>query len=212
MSNSNEGLMADPYASSGGSGSLAAPPPLSSPSGDFAPTPAAAPAVADDLFLNVSTAPAATPDYLFEENYDENFRRGFGERLTYHVGGMYSIGFVFGSSWGLMKGLADSKGQRQRIRVNSVLNSMGSRGPGLANSLGCVAMMASIFESLAYNVRGEDDLLNPAGAAALTGVLYKSTSGLRMSAIFGVGLGALGAAGAFVTRHAKAPRAIKNLM
>ena len=92
MSNSNEGLMADPYASSGGSGSLAAPPPLSSPSGDFAPTPAAAPAVADDLFLNVSTAPAATPDYLFEENYDENFRRGFGERLTYHVGGMYSIG------------------------------------------------------------------------------------------------------------------------
>ena len=37
-------------------------------------------------------------------------------------------------------------------------------------------MMCSIFESIAYNVRGEDDLLNPAGAAALTGALYKITA------------------------------------
>ena len=96
--------------------------------------------------------------------------------------------------------------------MNRVLNSMGSRGPGLANSLGCVAMMCSIFESLAYNVRGTDDILNPAGAAALTGMLYKSTAGARVSAAAGLGLGALAAVGAFVSRHAKAPRAIKNLM
>ena len=74
-------------------------------------------------------------------------------------------------------------------------------------------MMGSIFESLAYNLRGEvDDILNPAGAAALTGVLYKSTAGLRMSAAAGVGLGALAAAGAFVSRSSMAPRALKNLI
>ena len=56
-------------------------------------------------------------------------------------------------------GLADDQG-------DGVLNAIGMRGPRWGNSLGCVAMMASIFESLAYNVRGTDDLLNPAGAAA----------------------------------------------
>jgi hypothetical protein len=66
-----------------------------------------------------------------------------------------------------VQGLAESKGQRQRIRINSVLNSMGMSGPGLANSLGCIALMCSFFESVAYNVRGTDDILNPAGAAAL---------------------------------------------
>ena len=37
-------------------------------------------------------------------------------------------------------------------------------------------MMCSIFESIAYNVRETDDLLNPVGAGALTGVIYKITS------------------------------------
>ena len=121
-------------------------------------------------------------------------------------------GFTLGTSYGLMQGLADSRGERQRIRVNSVLNSMGSRGPGLANSLGCIALMGSFFESVAYNVRGTDDVLNPAGAAALTGVLYKSTAGARVSAAAGLGLGALAAVGAFVSRQVGAPRVLKNLM
>ena len=73
-------------------------------------------------------------------------------------------------------------------------------------------MMGSIFESLAYNIRGEDDMFNPAGAAALTGMIYKSTSGPRMSAIAGLGLGALAAAGSLVSRQAGSPRVLKNLM
>jgi len=209
-SNNNEGLMADPYASPGSASAPPPPPMLSSSSSpdEFQ----AAPAASDDLFLNIPSQPVPQPDFLFDESYDESFRRGFGERLTYHVGVAYSLGFGFGTSHGLVRGLADSRGERQRIRMNRVLNSMGSRGPGLANSLGCVAMMCSIFESLAYNVRGTDDILNPAGAAALTGMLYKSTAGARVSAAAGLGLGALAAVGAFVSRHAKAPRAIKNLM
>ena len=42
-------------------------------------------------------------------------------------------------------------------------------------------MMCSIFESLAYNVRDTDDLLNPAGAAAVTGMIYKATEGPIMA-------------------------------
>jgi hypothetical protein len=37
-------------------------------------------------------------------------------------------------------------------------------------------MMWSTFETIALSARGEDDLLNPAGAAALTGIIYKSTA------------------------------------
>ena len=111
-----------------------------------------------------------------------------------------------------MQGLAESKGQRQRIRINSVLNSMGMSGPGLANSLGCIALMCSFFESVAYTVRGTDDILNPAGAAALTGVLYKSTSGARVALPAGLGFGALAALGAFCSRQVGAPRYLKNLM
>lgn len=37
-----------------------------------------------------------------------------------------------------MEGLRTSQGERRRIRINSVLNSMGRRGPGWGNSLGCV--------------------------------------------------------------------------
>ena len=70
-------------------------------------------------------------------------------------------------------------------------------------------MMCSIFESLAYNVRGTDDLLNPAGAAALTGGLYKITSGPRVAAPFALGLAAVTTAGTFITQRLSGRGALK---
>ena len=89
-SNNNEGLMADPYASPGSASAPPRPPMLSSSSSpdEFQ----AAPAASDDLFLNIPSQPVPQPDFLFDESYDESFRRGFGERLTYHVGVAYSLG------------------------------------------------------------------------------------------------------------------------
>jgi import inner membrane translocase subunit TIM23 len=55
-----------------------------------------------------------------------------------------------------------------------VLNATGKHGPNLGNSIGCLGMMFSVFESLAYNVRGEDDMLNVIGAGALAGGVFKS--------------------------------------
>lgn len=55
-----------------------------------------------------------------------------------------------------------------------MLNATGKHGPGLGNSIGCLGMMFSVFESLAYNVRGEDDLLNVIGSGAIAGGLFKS--------------------------------------
>ena len=121
-------------------------------------------------------------------------------------------GLVSGGGYGLFHGVRDSAGERQRIRVNKVLNATAKNGPGLANSLGCVAMMGSIFESLAYNIRGEDDLLNPAGAAALTGVLYKITSGPKVAAAAGLGLGAFAATATLLTKQLSSRGMLKNFL
>ena len=83
-------------------------------------------------------------------------------------------GLVTGGSWGLYEGLKSSTGERQRIRINAVLNATGKHGPGLGNSVGCLGMMFSTFETLAFNFRGEDDMLNVMGAGALAGGIFKS--------------------------------------
>jgi len=144
---------------------------------------------------------ASQPDFLFpEQDYDTTFRRSWGERLTYHSGTAYLMGLTSGGIVGLGQGLRESHGERQRIRINSVLNATGRRGPGWGNALGCIAMMGSIFESIAYNVRGEDDILNAVGAGALTGALYKMTAGPRIAGQFAVGLAAVAAAGSFMSK------------
>mmetsp|Transcript_25277 Transcript_25277/g.51351 ORF Transcript_25277/g.51351 Transcript_25277/m.51351 type:complete len:204 (-) Transcript_25277:199-810(-) len=152
------------------------------------------------------------PDYLFAENYDAAFRRSWGERLTFHIGSAYLAGLTTGGSYGLLEGIRNSQGERRRIRINSVLNSMGRRGPGWGNSLGCLAMMCSILESLAYNVRDTDDLLNPVGAGCLTGVIYKITSGPRVALSAGLGLGAVAAAGSFMTKQISSRGMLKNFL
>mmetsp|Transcript_7723 Transcript_7723/g.18140 ORF Transcript_7723/g.18140 Transcript_7723/m.18140 type:complete len:202 (-) Transcript_7723:156-761(-) len=152
------------------------------------------------------------PDYLFAENYDAAYRRSWGERLTFHIGSAYLAGLTTGGSYGLVEGLRTSQGERRRIRINSVLNSMGRRGPGWGNSLGCVAMMCSILESAAYNIRDTDDLLNPVGAGCLTGVIYKITSGPRVAMSAGLGLGAVAAAGAFMSKQISSRGLLKSFM
>ena len=82
MSSENSGLMADPYAASSAAAlppppSMSAPPSL--PSG-WAATP------------GLDGGSADTPDYLFETDVDPSFRRSWGERLTFHVGGAYLLG------------------------------------------------------------------------------------------------------------------------
>lgn len=144
---------------------------------------------------------ADQPDFLFDENYDTSFRRSWGERLTFHAGSAYLLGMMAGSVHGVGVGLRDSVGERQRIRVNAVLNSWAKSGPGLGNSLGCIAMMTSLFESIAYNARGTDDILNPVGAAALTGAIFKSQAGPRIAGATALGLGAMAAVGSFVTKE-----------
>ena len=82
-----------------------------------------------------------------------------------------------------------------KLRLNSVLNSVTRRGPFLGNSAGVIAMVYNGINSTMGYWRGKHDSVNSIAAGALSGMLFKSTRGLRPMLISG-GLVA-GAAGAW---------------
>ncbi len=82
-----------------------------------------------------------------------------------------------------------------KLRLNSVLNSVTRRGPFLGNSAGVIAMVYNGINSSMGYFRGRHDAANSLVAGALSGMLFKSTRGVRPMMISG-GLVA-GAAGAW---------------
>lgn len=63
------------------------------------------------------------------------------------------------------------------------------QGSATANTLGCITVIYSAFGVLLQFARGEDDDANTVLAGTATGLLYKSTAGLKRCAIGGgVGL------------------------
>lgn len=96
----------------------------------------------------------------------------------------------------MMEGLRKSPaGAPPKLRLNSVLNSVTRRGPFLGNSAGVIAMVYNGINSTIGHYRGRHDAANSLVAGALSGMLFKSTRGLRPMLISG-GLVA-GAAGAW---------------
>lgn len=87
------------------------------------------------------------------------------------------------------------RGSPPKLRLNSVLNSVTRRGPFLGNSAGVIAMVYNGINSTIGYARGRHDSANSVVAGALSGMLFKSTRGLRPMMISG-GLVA-GAAGAW---------------
>jgi len=170
-------LLQDPYASSGVPNA-----PLD--------TSALGPAFGSGWSSPRASPEAPVPDFLFPENFDEKYRRPWGERLTYYIGVGYLGGLVTGGVTGAADGLRSSAGERRRIRINSVLNATGKRGPAWGNGAGCIAMMFSMFETAAYTFRETDDLLNTVAAGALTGGIFKSTAGPKAALGCAAGLSA----------------------
>lgn len=64
------------------------------------------------------------------------------------------------------------------------------QGSATANTLGALTVMYSAFGVLLQYTRGDDDDINTVLAGTATGLLYKSTAGLKRCAIGGsVGFG-----------------------
>lgn len=90
-----------------------------------------------------------------------------------------------GGAWGLQEGLRRSTTQPPKLRLNSVLNAVTRRGPFLGNSAGVIAMVYNGFNSFIGHMRGKHDSANSIVAGALSGMLFKSTRGVRPMMISG---------------------------
>jgi import inner membrane translocase subunit TIM23 len=111
--------------------------------------------------------------------------RGWSDDLCYGTGVTYLTALTVGGAWGLQEGLRRSNGQPPKLRLNSVLNAVTRRGPFLGNSAGVIAMVYNGFNSFIGHMRGKHDSVNSIAAGALSGMIFKSTRGVRPMLISG---------------------------
>lgn len=126
--------------------------------------------------------------------------RGFTDDLCYGTGVTYLTGLTLGGAWGLQEGLRKSADQPPKLRLNSVLNSVTRRGPFLGNSAGVVAIVYNCVNSYIGYVRGKHDAANTILAGTLSGMIFKSTRGVRPMLISGGIVGSVAGVWAVVRR------------
>lgn len=189
---------------------LPPPSPSSQPSTGFAePTPYSGPISAPDVssFFGGASIPDAsklhplaglnqqTLDYL---SLDESTlsdlpgansflpSRGWSDDLCYGTGTTYLTALTVGGAWGMIEGLNKvPPSAPPKLRVNGVLNSITRRGPFLGNSAGVVAMVYNGINSTIGYYRGKHDTANSIVAGGLSGMVFKSTRGVRPMMISG---------------------------
>lgn len=112
--------------------------------------------------------------------------RGWSDDLCYGTGVTYLSALTFGGTWGMIEGIRKSPASAPpKLKLNSVLNSMTRRGPFLGNSAGVIAMVYNGINSTIGYYRGRHDSANSIVAGALSGMLFKSTRGVRPMMISG---------------------------
>ncbi|KAE9974725.1 hypothetical protein BLS_000096 [Venturia inaequalis] len=112
--------------------------------------------------------------------------RGWSDDLCYGTGCTYLGALGVGGAWGMIEGLRrTAPGAPPKIRLNAVLNAVTRRGPFLGNSAGVVAMVYNGINSYIGYARGKHDATNSIVAGALSGMIFKSTKGVKPMMISG---------------------------
>lgn len=120
-----------------------------------------------------------------DDLYLKGYGRQFGEKMTYSLGLSYGLGILAGGTYGLFHGLSRG-GATTKLRVNSVLNSCSTKGPGLANQAAIMTMFYVGFNNFLGWVRGEEDIYNSTAAGMISGALYKSSGSIKSLAKYSV--------------------------
>ncbi|CAO3662438.1 unnamed protein product [Umbelopsis ramanniana] len=106
--------------------------------------------------------------------------RGWTDDLCYGTGTTYLAGLTLGGAVGLAEGVRKGAGSpNMKIRLNTTLNSITRRGPGLGNSVGVIAMIYNGTNAMIGAARGEHDIFNSITAGAISGAIFKSTAGVK---------------------------------
>nr|KAI8767127.1 mitochondrial import inner membrane translocase subunit Tim23-like; partial [Biomphalaria glabrata] len=134
---------------------------------------------------------AADSQFIFPEGAART--RGRLELSFSQIGGSVFLGAAVGGVNGFYRGVQDVQA-RQLVGANrrtQMLNFITKGGASTAQTLGVVALMYSVFGVVYSWGRGVDDELNTVAAGTSTGVLYKSSGGLKpclRGGAFGLGL------------------------
>jgi len=158
-------------------------------------------------YLSVDPSILAEPEFILPEGAGR--QRGRLEYAFGTIGGSVLLGAGAGGINGLYRGLRDTQGQPLAIRRTQLLNYIGKHGASAGNSLGVVALMYSGLGVLMSWARETDDEYNTLAAATATGLLYKSSAGLKRCGIGGAVGFCLAAAYTLWTRGSK-DRSIAN--
>jgi len=128
----------------------------------------------EDNILDTSAGSGALPS------------KGWSDDLCYGTGTTYLAALTLGGIWGLAEGLNRTPASAPpKLRLNACLNAITRRGPFLGNSAAVIAMVYNGFNSTIGYYRGKHDAGNSIAAGALSGMLFKSTKGIRPMAISG---------------------------
>jgi len=112
--------------------------------------------------------------------------RGWSDDLCYGTGVTYLTALSIGGVWGLAEGLNRLPSTAPpKLRLNSALNAITRRGPFLGNSAGVVALMYNGINSTIGYYRGKHDSFNSIAAGAISGMVFRSTRGVRPMVISG---------------------------
>ncbi|XP_060710321.1 mitochondrial import inner membrane translocase subunit Tim23 isoform X2 [Hemiscyllium ocellatum] len=129
------------------------------------------------------------PRYLIQDTEEfilptgANKTRGRFELAFFTIGGCCMTGAAIGAVNGLRLGLKETRDMTwSKPRNVQILNMVTRQGALWANTLGSLALLYSTFGVVIEKVRGAEDDLNTVAAGSLTGLLYKSTAGLRGAA------------------------------
>ncbi|XP_043465564.1 mitochondrial import inner membrane translocase subunit Tim23 isoform X1 [Leptopilina heterotoma] len=142
------------------------------------------------LNFDPSYLPPSQPEFIFPEGAVK--QRGRFELAFSQIGGTCMAGAAIGGVTGLYKGIYATSlaGQQGKLRRTQLINHVVKHGASMANTLGVVSVMYTCFGVFLSYVRGHDDSINTLAAATATGMLFKSTAGLKKCAMGGgVGLG-----------------------
>jgi len=134
----------------------------------------------DPKYLNISQ-----PEFIFPEGAAK--QRGRFELAFAQIGSSVMVGAGIGGAAGLYNGIRSTALAEQtgKLRRTQLLNHVMKQGSATANTLGTLAVMYSAFGVLISWARGDDDDINTVLAGTATGLLYKSSAGLRRCAMGG---------------------------
>nr|QBH72744.1 hypothetical protein [Isotomurus palustris] len=158
-------------------------------------------------YLSVDPYVNQEPEFILPEG--ANRQRGRFEFAFGTIGSGVMMGGTVGAVSGLYTGYKATAGMTGNVRRTQLINYMSKQGATSANALGVLAVMYSGFGCFLSWYRDTDDDANTLAAATATGLLYKSSAGLRRCAVGG-GVGFALAAAYCLWRKGGQDRSISN--